>query len=221
MLQNRQNKQIKFYNVNFKNAKRYNRNKLSNKLISLKLNRNSSVNNNEKEKYFNLSDKNCFLKNIEDKYSIFKNQNLIKYPKRNYSSNNFKDNIFNNFLLRQNYSRKEGTNIKSDGNPELPVTLKIGPNNKGFAKSNSCKGVKHNKSLFKTNKDLISLETEQNKINNNKLNKNKKRKKRKTCIRKESNNHIKEISKINDVSYEKENYEILVKKNNHHLFCCL
>ena len=220
MIQNRQNKQIKFHKVNFKNAKRYNRNKLSNKLISLKINQNSSSNNNEKEKSFNLSDKNCFLKNIEDKYSIFKNKNLIKHPKRNYSTNNFKDNIFNNFLLRQNDSRKEGTNGKSDGNHELPLTLKIGPINKGLVKYNSCKGVKQNKCLLKTNKDLISLEIEQNTINNNKLNKDKKRKKGKRCIRNEKNRHNKEITKINNVTYEKENYEILVKKNNH-LFCCL
>ena len=218
MIQNRQNKQIKFHNVNFKNAKRYNLNKLSNKLISLKITRNSSSNNNEKEKSFNLSDKNYFLKNIEDKYSIFKNKNLIKLPKRNYSSNNFKDNIFKNFLLKQNDTKKEG---KKEKNVELTNTLKIGQNNKGIGKYNSCKGIKHNKSFFKTNMDLISLEIGKNANNNYKIKKDIKRKKGKKGIRNIKNNYNKEIAKISDDTYEKANLEILVDNKNHHFFCCL
>ena len=219
MIQNRQTKQIKFHNANFKNAKRFNLNKLCNKLISLKISQNSSSNNNKKEKSFNLSDKNCFLKNIEDKYFIFKNQNLIKRPKRNHSSNNFKDNRFNNLLLRKNDSKKEGKNKKSERNNDFIITLKIGRNNKGILKNNSCKGIKYNKSFFKTNMDLISLENGQNIINNNKkLNKEKKRKK---IIRNPKNNYNKEISKIKDDTYEKGNLKVIVNKKNHHLFCCL
>ena len=70
--------------------------------------------------------------------------------------------------------------------------------------------------------DLISLENGQSATNNkNNLNKDKKVKKGKKGVRNPKNKYNKEIPKNNDEAYEKGNVEVLVKKKNHHIFCCL
>ena len=208
MIQNqRKHKEVKFHKVNFNNAKKFIRNKPSNKMIFLKTNH-YQINTKEKEKTFQFSAIDNLIRNVKDKYSTLEVNNLLKAPKRNFSSKNINNN--NKNLMNE----KEKEESKNGRKYQLSKFLKIGQNLKVYRKYNSCK------KLCNINKDINSLKNEKETYSNN-ISKGKKKIKNKKDIKIKKNKFYNEVNKLNDNNQEKEKYENFVNKKSKILFCCL
>ena len=208
----KKHKDVIFHKVNFRNAKRFNKNKSPNEMISLKTNYFTS-NSKEKDKSFQSSAMDNLIKNIEDKYSIFENNNLIKIPKRRYSSKKTNNNkIFN----------KGKEENKNERNYQFSKFLKIGRNLSGYKRYNSSNRINQFKKFSNGNKDLNSLENEQETYCNN-ISKEKKKKTKKKNIEYQKNKLYKEEKekKVRDNFQVKEKYENFVNKRRNNLLCCL
>ena len=213
MIQNqKKHKEVKFHKVNFNNAKKIIRNETSNKMIFLKTNH--YLNNKEKEKTFQISAIDNLIRNVEDKYSTLEVNNLLKAPKRNFSSKKINNN--NKNLM----NKKEQEESKNGRNYQLSKFLKIGQNLKVYRKYNSCKKLIHFKKFCNINKDTNSLKNEQETYCNN-ISKGKKRIKSKKDIKIKKDKFYNEVNKLNDNNQEKEKYENFVNKKSKILFCCL
>ena len=136
MIQNqKKHKEVKFHKVNFNNPKKFIRNKTSNKMISLKTNY-YEIKNKEKEKASLNSAIDNIIRKVEDKYSTFEVNNLLKAPKRNFSSKKINNNNNKN-LMKEKEESKKGRNYRSS------EFLKIGQNLPVYRKYNSCNKINH------------------------------------------------------------------------------
>ena len=214
-------KDMIFHKINFKNAKRFKKMKSSKEIINLLKDYNEKK-NNENENNFNSSALNIILKNIDDKFSICENKNLVKANKRINSTkkDNF-SNISKNYSTKKNFKKNEEIEMeKIDENKELNKISKNIPINKNYKKSYSCKKLKINKSLFNPNKDTTCLENDKNTKNSKNLSKNKKRKIMKKKIRFPKKIFIQKEKAAND-GFQKRKNENYIKEGNSNILCCL
>lgn len=209
-------KEIKFHKANFKNAKKISKIKSSKQILSL-CEHNSNESNNGTKKYMKSSSLANVYKNIENKYLIAINKNLIKNQKLNRNSKFKKMNLF----LKQKTFKK----IEEEKNEEYQEPIKnpiLGQNN--FLEKNeiSKNKIKRCKSMFNknSNKDLNIIENEENTFYNNSNKKLKIKKEKETKETKYNKNKInKGDKKIDDDTHEKS--EDLVDNFKQKFFCCL
>ena len=205
----KKNKDVTFHKVNFNNAKRFKRNNSSNKLILLK-SVDFHTNNKDKDKSYRTSAVDHLIKNIEDKYSIFENNRLIKALNRQLSSKK----KYNN----KNLVKGKELNINRQ-NHQMSKIQKIGLNLPSHKKYNSFNKINQSKK-FGDNKELNSLENEGDSNYNNIIREKKKKIRKKELKNKTKKFHKEEQKVINNVE-QKEKYKNFVNKASNNLFCCL
>ena len=221
----RKNKDLKFHKVetkNFKNAKKINKYRSSKQVISFE---NHFPNNNNKNKKgsFQSSSINNLIKNIEEKYMINKNQNIVEGRlKRNHSLNKLNIFKFKDLLSAKNFKPEEE---KNNGMQDTSADIKI--RKKDEKKKINKKAIKHCKSLhinkynqFNILKDIKNFNNIQECDDTKSCNNVKDKKRKKDVKPKKSKIFIKEEKKTNDESHDRDKNENYVSNNKKFRFLC-
>lgn len=214
-------KHIKFQKINFKNAKRFSKNKNYKKKISFN-NQNISNPKNESNNISNqTSAMISFLKNIENKYPILQNKIIFKNQSKDSSFKRLTNNNIKNIIFRQQTYKTDDKEKKEEYEKSPKPTQKSPKCEKKYknykSKLQRCKTFckKNNNS-----KDLNSQENEQETYYNINLSKDKKinncKKDKKHSLKRISN----EKNKIKGIKREKEKCDELVNKVKKKFLCC-
>ena len=219
----RKNKDLKFHKVetkNFKNAKKINKYRTSKQVISF--GNPSPINNKKKKRSIQSSSIDNLIKNIEEKYMVKKNQNLVDGRlKRNHSLNKVNIFKFKDLLIAKNFKAEEE---KNNGIQDTSVGIKIPK--KEEKKKIIKKALKHCKSLhtnkysqFNIFKDIKNFNI-QGCDDTKSCNLAKDKKRKKDIKPKKSKIFIKEEKKTNDESPDRDKNENYVNNNTKFRFLC-
>ena len=142
----KKHKDIKIHKVDinkFKNAKKFKRHKSSKEIFFL-ANKNHLL---EQKRSIQITGLDSFVNNIEKKYSLKINNNLVKQPKRYNSSQKLNLFKFNDLSTAKNY---KGEEEKNNGGQTTSINVKIG-------KKTDNNKIKHCKSLHINKNNQLNI----------------------------------------------------------------